>query len=1169
MNVRKKINTQILVEDFQSSFNQLHKILKNNGVPHDELVANEIANIYKEVDSKLSSENKVASSDSNMSAMAMFYMYFYLGLDDSRQFRYEMPSFQNRSDITFQTKNENALQKLKSLYEDYCSNKAIFNKVSFSKIFVDISNDIKSHKAFSNHDLKFRLIRQHINVAIQRIIFFKKDDIEDSFDDDDDETNLISLINPSTIVEDENTVYSDDKIIIYLADSKEKCQFYGNNSDLCISTTNEARNYYWSYRIRPLSTYFVYWKDGSNRILVDATDVQDEYSFNPISSNNDYYIRKQDLIEKYPDLQKPIEQGIVKLTPLSEKEQRVKYIRENIGDLTDPQLESKEDYYIYIDTKHGNIQTTEWRMIDQNVAKILFRRFVMLGRSSKMEDVDLYLKNIDKQRYLKVVLPRHPASALQFIKDNRLMSVEKLTTEYPEIFHSVMNDSETVLEVCKSLRMLKDVNRALVTAKALQDDDYMSSIIYHYFTGDGEWTELPQDIINSILEKFMDKPIKNFEWIRSFNNIKDVISGSHVKYPSDEELINNIPKSLMEEFNTTVKQVLHRYYNSSTVDHNEEYLMKMVMDDVNSLPDEYIVDYLERIVKNNYFPYSLLSFMKTLVNARHIPIPKILDVVNSDARDARNLFIGVDLGVIYASIVSNYDDSTPIFEYIKKYEPSKLADVLYRIFERSDEDKSRELMYKFPASIFTNVKNAYGIESRQVLSSMINVMGATDESTINKLCKNNPDLVKDMVLLAMRSPDDYLDFLTSIPREFISDELIMHSLEYGTSPAILLKLYFSNYGKPITMHNLPSNILDNFLESTSPYYNRYVGDLIMWLLSQNIKYSEIYNKLSSHINTNALFHLFRQLMGGGKFDEIIDIINFYPDKESMMKYIIGNDQYYLSFADNDFWNFIKTLDISKYDWYNRIMDSYYTPEHVKSYFRNLTTSDEENTTQQINIPETFEKLYSHLINTPYLLEERAFVKPINSKIFDNIVDDMVNIEDTNFSGGFASGSDALFDDFNLRGFIGLGLFDEHDNRLKGYIYGYRMGEDGEYYKIDYLDLSSVKFHDPNFKNLIGKVGLKNVITPEKTLYVSNFAVLQGYRARHGVVELLPKFINLARQNGYEYIVFDGLPDTAKLFLRPQQSNTSGEVKTGRLASAGLSLLASYSSGYSVMAIMKI
>lgn len=118
-----------------------------------------------------------------------------------------------------------------------------------------------------------------------------------------------------TGISDDEAVYSDENISVYLGDSMDKCIKYGKGDryGLCISDEDKESNAYWTYRPN-MSTYFVYFKKidperhpAGGFVIIDRLE-DGGYSFNPVTDRNGKIINRdiswdeEGILSKYPEI---------------------------------------------------------------------------------------------------------------------------------------------------------------------------------------------------------------------------------------------------------------------------------------------------------------------------------------------------------------------------------------------------------------------------------------------------------------------------------------------------------------------------------------------------------------------------------------------------------------------------------------------------------------------------------------------------------------------------------------------------------------------------------------------------------------------------------------------------------------------------------------------------
>lgn len=205
-------------------------------------------------------------------------------------------------------------------------------------------------------------------------------------------------------------------------------------------------------------------------------------------------------------------------------------------------------------------------------------------------------------------------------------------------------------------------------------------------------------------------------------------------------------------------------------------------------------------------------------------------------------------------------------------------------------------------------------------------------------------------------------------------------------------------------------------------------------------------------------------------------------------------------------------------------------------------------TESFTFKKFFErKTYLHQI-------DESYAKPLTTNNIGAVISGMAAVERRNFSSYYAAGEGSLIHDSDLDGFMGYGLFDEQ-GRIVGYVYGYTMGADGEYYQVNSINPNDINFHDKEFRQAIEEEGFEQVCNPDNTLYVSNMAINKENRI--GLKKMLLPFLSDAKSSGHEYLVFDGLSDTLKL-LRNEK----------RLGANSLKIMADVPEGERSLVVMK-
>lgn len=372
------------MEDLQSSLNQARNILQNNGLAKDEIdnvLRNLEDGIYQNVQFD-DQQNKVANKDVNIPALAFWYI----------------------ADPNF--------DRIREDYRQYVNTRSLYSKNFLVQSVENLKKEISTKKLFKPSEEKLSLIRQTFSKVAETIHSQYKPPVKATD----------KKFTPGETNDD--VVYEDDTITVYRADSKAKCIQYGAGSTLCISVKGGG-NYYWSYRMGNMhheglgmTTYFVYWKDGSNRILIDALGDEDgpanKYSWNPITPNTDRDVGAMGLIKQYPELEEPFLKDVFQFIPYNEAEQRYHTIENSVYNILDEFLKTLEDYEMFIESRdtedpnYNHIDYQSWGKLSNKIGyestSYLVKKFAGLGNVIDTETMNKYLSPADREWYLDVLI---------------------------------------------------------------------------------------------------------------------------------------------------------------------------------------------------------------------------------------------------------------------------------------------------------------------------------------------------------------------------------------------------------------------------------------------------------------------------------------------------------------------------------------------------------------------------------------------------------------------------------------------------------------------------------------------------------------------------------------------------------------------------------------------
>jgi hypothetical protein len=451
----------ILNEDYQSSVAQSLTILKNNQVQNPETVNSELEKIFNNVRIE-EEENRAGKKDTDIPMLAFMYL----------------------ANVQF--------DEISNLYRQYVNSKASYQSGILNETLQDLRTSIQAKKLLKPSQEKTELIISKVNqlTALIHRNYKSKDEQEDVDIDNADQ---------------DDKVYEDDKIAVFIADSKKKCILYGDQN-LCISVRPGAGlNYYWRYRMgrmrddkQGMTTYFVFWKDKSNKILVDALGNEDgtsgEYSWNPISINTDSDIAQDALIRKFPELQPAFDSQVFKFIPYGQNEARFADIDENIKSILDNRLKSLEDYDMFIESGK-DVTESEWESLNPRLASILFKKYVgMYPSNIPMKIFDKFItKGTDIKWFEEKIAPRNTSLALQYylhrngslkINENfkkEILDVLKSEIEKAEKFKDrfIITDNKidyTDVEVPDDLHVLPDFSNITITFNFSCGDSKITSL---------------------------------------------------------------------------------------------------------------------------------------------------------------------------------------------------------------------------------------------------------------------------------------------------------------------------------------------------------------------------------------------------------------------------------------------------------------------------------------------------------------------------------------------------------------------------------------------------------------------------------------------------------------------------------------------------------------------
>jgi hypothetical protein len=348
----------IILEDLTSSKNQAKNILKNNGIENYEAIVEDLVKFLDEQRNRIEPDKRRWVSDAHLSPLA----FLYIGGGASL----------------------NTLNTVKDEYIMYLDTPVFADKNEIDSFFQKAMAEIKNKKLFKPSEEKtqiindfFRNFTSQLHTAHSANNSNKKDVVDQSSSLDGIDQNDI--------------VYEDENIVVLLANSRAKTIKYGH-PNLCISWKG-SNNYYWRYRMGEMrddgygmTTYFVYEKDKvfQKGFIVDAQGNDDGprtdgiYGYTPIPQNGDFTKNKEEIIKMYPYVKPAFDANVFQFILYGNMEKRYRYIEDSVNNITDDELKSSEDYYMFVEAGK-KINPDEWSQIPKTIVKDIVVKYASVG----------------------------------------------------------------------------------------------------------------------------------------------------------------------------------------------------------------------------------------------------------------------------------------------------------------------------------------------------------------------------------------------------------------------------------------------------------------------------------------------------------------------------------------------------------------------------------------------------------------------------------------------------------------------------------------------------------------------------------------------------------------------------------------------------------------------
>ena len=190
-----------------------------------------------------------------------------------------------------------------------------------------------------------------------------------------------------------------------------------------------------------------------------------------------------------------------------------------------------------------------------------------------------------------------------------------------------------------------------------------------------------------------------------------------------------------------------------------------------------------------------------------------------------------------------------------------------------------------------------------------------------------------------------------------------------------------------------------------------------------------------------------------------------------------------------------------------------------------------------------------------VIEEELYIKPLLEVDPEDYKYRFEEIESENFSAYFSQSGEDVVSDWNEPGFFGMGMFDDKDDELYGYVYGYAFSPDelGDMQEV-MDDNISIEIYDKSFEYLkdLDSSELGQIFNSKTSFYIDTLVVSNQYRKRHGhtkeyyyaLKEMISSFLDGVKNKGYKYVVFNALSDTLKFLYNRKTGSIKGRTASG-------------------------
>ena len=177
----------------------------------------------------------------------------------------------------------------------------------------------------------------------------------------------------------------------------------------------------------------------------------------------------------------------------------------------------------------------------------------------------------------------------------------------------------------------------------------------------------------------------------------------------------------------------------------------------------------------------------------------------------------------------------------------------------------------------------------------------------------------------------------------------------------------------------------------------------------------------------------------------------------------------------------------------------------------------------------------------HIIKNAALINDLSKEIDKEKAKQMESLEGQYFPPGYAQDAADILDDMAQPGAAGVAYIDDETNQMGGYLYGYELVFEDEFYgeNIDVEDFDCFDedcAQDPySFAEEMIQLAKDGGI-----FYVSNFLIDKPYRMK--INDLIFGLLDEVKKKGYNHMAFDALSDTYRLIMKDNMPNKAREEK---------------------------